>query len=320
MRALFRITCNLKRSDNKLKTLYKAFGLKILSEINLPELLINDDKNINEDVNITYGNQKSTWNEIGIEGKFAIHKEKVLFVVKKSAILCIQDGNSIIVTPLDGYDESKIRLYLLGTCMGIILLQRGILPLHGSAVAIEGKAYAFVGNSGAGKSTLASTLLKNGYSLMSDDVLAISYSKEGIPLVFPSYPQQKLWDESLKMLGMENNNYLPLYERETKYSVPVRKKFNDQVLPLSGVFVINKTEDDKINIDEIIGLEKFNTVFQQTFRNVLLGRLGLLEWHFQNSGKFINKVKFYRVERPIKGDSSSEIATLILKKIKEGVI
>ena len=36
-------------------------------------------------------------------------------------------------------------------------------PLHGSAIAIDGKAYAIVGDSGAGKSTLASAFLKKGY-------------------------------------------------------------------------------------------------------------------------------------------------------------
>ena len=38
--------------------------------------------------------------------------------------------------------------YLLGTCMGTILMQRKILPLHGSAIEIEGKVYAIVGDSG----------------------------------------------------------------------------------------------------------------------------------------------------------------------------
>ena len=37
-------------------------------------------------------------------------------------------------------DEDIIRLYILGTCMGAILMQRKILPLHGSAIAINGKA------------------------------------------------------------------------------------------------------------------------------------------------------------------------------------
>ena len=38
--------------------------------------------------------------------------------------------------------EDKIRLLFLGTCMGALLIQRKILPLHGSAIEIDGKAYA----------------------------------------------------------------------------------------------------------------------------------------------------------------------------------
>ena len=62
--------------------------------------------------------------------------------------------------------------------MGAILMQRKILPLHGSAIAIDGKAYAIVGDSGAGKSTLASAFLNKGYQLLSDDVIAVSLSKK----------------------------------------------------------------------------------------------------------------------------------------------
>ena len=79
---------------------------------------------------------------------------------------------------MNGANEDHVRLYILGTCMGALLLQRKILPLHGSAIAINGKAYAIVGDSGAGKSTLASAFLNKGYQLLSDDVIPVSLSNE----------------------------------------------------------------------------------------------------------------------------------------------
>ena len=116
-----------------------------------------------------------------------------------------------------------LRLYILGTCMGAILMQRKILPLHGSAVDIDGKVYAIVGDSGAGKSTLASALLKHGYQLVSDDVIAVSLTHENpIPFVTPSYPQQNLVGKP-KYFGMDSTNYHSTYVRENKYRVPVRK-------------------------------------------------------------------------------------------------
>ena len=53
-------------------------------------------------------------------------------------------------------------------------MQRKVLPLHGSAIAINGKAYAIIGDSGAGKSTLALAFLNRGYRLLTDDVIAVS--------------------------------------------------------------------------------------------------------------------------------------------------
>ena len=72
----------------------------------------------------------------------------------------MRGGNRISFSPAAGAEETAVRLYLLGTCMGALLFQRKLLPLHGSAVVINGKAYAFVGDSGAGKSTLAAAFLK----------------------------------------------------------------------------------------------------------------------------------------------------------------
>ena len=75
--------------------------------------------------------------------------------IPDTAIFSIQEGKQIIVSPMGNTCEDKIRLYILGICMGALLMQRGILPLHGSAINIDGKVYAILGNSGAGKSTLA---------------------------------------------------------------------------------------------------------------------------------------------------------------------
>ena len=106
--------------------------------------------------------------------ELVVKENLVMFQIPDIATFLIQDGKTISFLPLKGYDEDIIRIYLLGTCMGSLLMQRKVYPLHGSAVVIDGKAYAFVGESGAGKSTLALTFLNHGYQLLSDDVIAVS--------------------------------------------------------------------------------------------------------------------------------------------------
>ena len=47
--------------------------------------------------------------------------------------------------------EGDVRAYLLGTAIGALLHQRGLLPLHASAVEVNGRAVAFIAPAGHGK-------------------------------------------------------------------------------------------------------------------------------------------------------------------------
>lgn len=299
------------------KVNYKAFGLRIVSEIQMPELTPIIEQNDMVDIVIRKGDLTKLWSTIGKQGKFVVKENLVIFQVLNTATFCIEEGESVIVSPMNGVGEDKIRLYILGTCMSILLMQRKVLPLHGSAVAIDGKAYAIVGDSGAGKSTLASAFLSKGYQLLSDDVIAISLSHKKTPFVTPSYPQQKLWQESLNEFGMETVHYRPLFERETKYAVPVSTNFYTEPLPLAGVIELVKTENENIEIHSIEKLERLHTLFLQTFRNFLIPRLGLVGWHFAMSVDVINRIDMFQLQRPISRFTAHDLVSVILSSLNK---
>lgn len=300
--------------------MYTAFGLRVRSEIPLPELpeQLGESKDT-ADIMIEKNDVSKLWYELSSSPRMFVVTEKlVMFQIEDIAIFLIQEGKRIVVSPLPSYEEDIVRLYLLGTCMGALLMQRKILPLHGSTVAINGKAYAFIGDSGAGKSTLASAFLNRGFQLLSDDVIAVTLSPdEHIPFVTPSYPQQKLWQESLNKFGMESSDFRSIYGRETKYCVPVSSRYFANPLPLAGVFELVKTEDDKIQIHPIDKLQRFQTLFTHTYRNFLIPRLGLMEWHFSISASILNRIKVYQLGRPISGFSAPQLSSLILEIINK---
>ncbi|TVY05626.1 aldolase [Paenibacillus cremeus] len=302
------------------RLIYKAFGLFTASEISLPELSLNIDGANSIDVCIEYGDLNDLWKQRSEErSDFLIDGNMVVFRVENIGIFAIQDGKKITVSPIQEPDEDIIRLFVLGTCMGAILMQRRTLPLHGSAIAFDGKAYAIVGDSGAGKSTLATAFLNKGYQLLTDDVIAITQSEDCVPYVIPSYPQQKLWQDSLMHFGMESSGFRPLFQRETKYSIPVSTQFSTESLPLAGIFELVKTEDQQISIKQLSMLERFHTLYEHTYRNFIINRLGLIDWHFRTSANILNQLLiFNQIRRPTSGFSAPQLAELIISSINKG--
>lgn len=300
--------------------IYKAFGFSVRSKIPFPELLVANKDRDAIDIEININDLSDLWLKLSdSESRFVMNETLVMFKVHDTAIFLIEEGRRITVSPLNDYKEDVIRLYLLGSCMGAILMQRGILPLHGSAIVINGKAYAIVGDSGVGKSTLASAFLHKGYQLLTDDVIGVYFTKENVPMVIPSYPQQKLWQESLDEFGIDNTGFKPIYQRENKFAIPIKNQFSSTPLPLAGLFELTLTENEEIEFEKIEGLPRLQTLLIHTYRNLLIRNLGLTDWHFINSTKIINKIDMYHLRRPKNIFTANELVSLIQSCINKEI-
>jgi hypothetical protein len=299
------------------KIIYRAFGFSIVSEIPFQELPILSNV-VDSTIDIEIEIQELTHKWFGITNSkngFLMNEDVVMYKFGDMAIFSIESGSKISVSPLKEYDEGVARLIILGTCMGVILMQRKILPLHGSAIEIDGKAYTIIGESGAGKSTLAAAFLEKGYKLLTDDVIALSVTKENVPIITPSYPHQKLWEDSLLNFGLDKNNYNSLFGRQRKFSVPVTARYTTKEMPLGGIFELVKTDCGEIQLEEIRGLNGLKTICRNTYREFIIPTLGLVDWHFQQSTNIINKVKIYKLSRPTSDFSAPQLVSKILKTI-----
>lgn len=296
---------------------YKAFGLTISSNIPLPELKL-CERAEQVDVKIELGNLKNEWSPYSqASNRFVVTEQQVLFHIADVATYCIRGGKKIIVSPKKDADEAQLRLYILGSCMGAILMQRHIFPLHGSAIAVGGKAYAIVGHSGAGKSTLASAFLAEGYQLLTDDIIPLSFSKNGQPSVIPTYPQQKLWQETLTQFGYDSNKYKPIVKRKTKFLIPVTDQFTDQSLPLAGIFELVKSTENQIALRPLNKFKLLETIFTHTYRNNFVEGMNLRVWHFQTAINIVNQVEVYQLSRPVTSFSAKELVSCIVRTIGE---
>lgn len=305
----------------KKKIQYKAFGLTIHSEISFSELIFIASTDNLCDIEIRIKDLTGQWATISNnENEFVIREQFVMFRAYDIAIFCIENGKTISVSPLKDYNEDMVRLWILGTCIGAILLQRRVIPLHGSAVLINGNAYAIIGDSGAGKSTLASAFIRNGFQLLTDDVIAVSLNGHDEPIVTPSYPQQKLWQDSLGNFGMRYNEYKSIHGREDKYYVPVVSNYYGDPVPLAGVIELVKTTKYGITIEETQNLTRFYTLYSNTFRNFMIQGLGLMEWHFNTCAKMINQIEVYKLQRSESGFNAQQLVDTILITLNKGEV
>jgi len=302
---------------------YNAFGLRIASELAFPELN-KEEQSVHSkpiDAEIYICDLTDAWQQLGFQtSDYAGNNQEVYFHIQGVAIFCVQQGKRILISPLPGADEEQIRLYVLGTCMGTLLMQRKILPLHGSAVVIDGAAYAIVGESGAGKSTLAAAFLEQGYELLTDDVIAVDVQPPStVAHVIPAYPQQKLWQESLTKLSMDCNEYRPLYQETSKFAVPVHNLFCTEQLPLAGIVELVKTNEEKPHtLQRLRNVEGLELLREHTYRQFLIPVLNLSTWHFMSTATIASTISLYRMERSTSGFTAHEMASLIIETIRKG--
>jgi hypothetical protein len=91
-------------------------------------------------------------------------------------------------------DPGMVSLIVGGGILAHVLMFEGLLLIHASAVACDGRALALVGPSGAGKSTLAAVLCAAGARLVTDDALRCDANDHGVTC-FPGNPVLRLRPE-----------------------------------------------------------------------------------------------------------------------------
>ena len=92
----------------------------------------------------------------------------------------ISGGDSIRYEVAPGVPAGDVGAFLFGSVWAALALQRGLLPLHASAVSHDaGAVHAFTGHSGAGKSTLAVALGAHGLAFFTDDLLLLDPASFG---------------------------------------------------------------------------------------------------------------------------------------------
>jgi hypothetical protein len=251
---------------------YGLFGLTIRSELELGELSpsSSDDDNDDDDLVIRVGAL-----DPGLPCSADHHqlRNAGLLVIEGVGRYLARGGRELLIEPAPGVPLRNLRLYLLGSAMGMILHQRGLLPLHANAVVIEGRAFAFTGPAGSGKSTLAAWFQDRGYRMLSDDVCAIGFDPADEPIAWPGLPRLRLWRDALERSGRRPGDFSRSFEEQgddwEKYDVPASAdRMEVAPQPLAGVILLERA--DAAELSKLSQAKALATLFANLYRGEYL--------------------------------------------------
>jgi hypothetical protein len=280
---------------------YWGFGLLIASEIEFPELLLQEFDTA--DVLIRSGKVPAS-----IEGlssgnsavSYCLNTNELLFRVQNVATYYATNGNSVIFETEDVVSDTRsIRLYILATVMAAILLQRKLLPMHASAIIRDNHLILITGDSGAGKSSTLAGLVKKGYAVFSDDVIVLKRGKNGV-VGTASYPMMKLWNDTIVNLDnklFEDRSFV-VKPGLDKYGIFFHEHFNQNSYTIKKIFIIKKQEVNQITVNTITGAEIFRELAHQIYRPGLLQDANLRILIFTLFSTLMNTLSVYEIIRP----------------------
>lgn len=249
--------------------------------------------------------------------RFQARPGHFLLKVDNIAKYLVSEGRQVAIEICPGAEERDIRLFLLSSVFGALVHQRGLLPLHASAIEVCGQCVMFCGASGSGKSTLAKTFIRRGYHLHTDDVCVVSTGENATPVAYPGYPQLKLWEDALEKIGVDAASYTRVRQVVDKFAVPVTGCFNHKPLPIKRIYILSPWNKGEIEVTEITGMKKFNALKSQTYRFRFLEGLEREVSHFKSAGNLGNRVSIRGVRRPQSLFLLDELADILENDFKK---
>ena len=278
---------------------YYVYGLNIKSEIEIEEFVKLDDIDNKDVVSISYGKMSDEIKEEIKQGKrIKLSNNKIWFHINDIASYCVTDGNKIEVELCDNADMKLMKIYVMCSCLGFIMIQKKMIAIHGGVIEMDDKAVIFTGDRGAGKSTLTTALRERGYKFISDDVARVKIDK--VPYVMPGFPYQKLCESAMDKFGYDKEAFTSfMSDKEVKYIVPAMDEFVSEKRELVSIVKLTVGDVDEVTIEELRGSEKLNNIIENIYRGEYIKHLGKMDpIYFKQCVDIAKNIRFFKVTRP----------------------
>jgi hypothetical protein len=188
--------------------------------------------------------------------------------------LVSSDGRAVECRLEDAASVEWFQTYLLGVVLSFALLKLGHEPLHAAVVVVDGKGVAFLGDSGYGKSTLAASFVRDGYRILTDDLLIIR-DVDGVLCALPGPPRIKLFPQMARCVQPGKRFDVPADADNEKVILPLaRHEMHFAPVPLHAFFILDEPQDrtGRLSVVRLSLRESFVAILAATFNRRLRTR------------------------------------------------
>jgi hypothetical protein len=222
------------------------------------------------------------------------------------------DGNDrFVIEPYMPIDATDIKVFLFGTMLTVLCYRRGLVPLHASAVEINGRALLLAGRSGIGKSTLAACLVARGYRLIGDDLVALDHSN-GSARIWPSFARLKLWQDAADHLGWSTDGLPQARVELRKFFIPVPPGPMHPLPPAHLVILGRALLPGDVGKTHLKAIDTLTSVFDIVHRWKLAAALGAQGQIFLGLAALVNAAPVTRLSRMDDRATLSDLADQVL--------
>jgi hypothetical protein len=282
---------------NEVTGVYLLGGISLVSQIAFPELpQIRLEHATPYPVNILLDEVQDEWpNAVELDPDCFATPSQYFLRIRGVARYLVTEGREIVVCRDANAQLLDVRGYLLGIIFSVLCQQRGLLPLHASAVRGRDGVVAFLGRSGQGKSSLAAHLAQRGLPVVADDICLIDPGQPEEMMVLPTAPWLKLWRNTLQNLGREAEGLTRVFTEDDKYRLPLT-----QELTPSRIDRLMFLEESSAGVcfERVSAVEAVPLLMNLTHQAYLLQATGQRAESFLRCSRVASQAKAFRLQRP----------------------
>lgn len=253
---------------------------------------------IERETRVTYGTvPHSLAGDPLVENSWQLFDDKFLLRAAGEHYFHYRPGEGIRIERGPGADVSEESLWLDGSVYAAIASLNGLLPVHASAVAVDGSVFAFTGPAGSGKSTLIAALGDRGLPMFCDDTLVLDLADPERIVCLPGHKRLKLTPDAIELTAAT---------REEKVSASLDKFYASPsagdvgvALPLAELIFLEEAPEPAIA--PISGAERFARMQDDHYTAHLFAgarRFDRTE-HFEHLSRLARQIRMARFARPL---------------------